>query len=270
MKVMDAFGWMQTKGKLLCNAKLLWSGHSIIATNRLISNKNHGRVWTDANQRKHALEWLQSLWFLQAWSCKAMGCLSGRLSLWAHGQSQPKMKSIHHIVASAAWSFHESNGHIQMDANQRKAALQWSQSLWFLQSHGIFDWWTAIPGVDRASQKPNSVNCSATTALWICNNHHRHVGMDASQRKAAFEQLKSLWPLQSHGVFGQQVAILSRDRAGQKQNLPNALPQPTGGCPMKLIEAFRWMKTKGKQLWSNCNPLGSCKDAGFLSVRLSF
>ena len=82
--------------------------------------------------------------------------------------------------------------------------------------------------------------------------------MDTNKKKAALEELKSLWLLKNHGILGRQAAILSRDRAGQKQNLPNALSPPTGGCPMKFIAAFRWTKTKGKQLWSSCNPMGSC------------
>ena len=79
MKVMDAFGWMQAKGKLLCDAKLLWSGHSVIAANGSISNKNHGHIWTDASQRKHASEWLQSLWLVQ--SCGAFELLAAMLPL---------------------------------------------------------------------------------------------------------------------------------------------------------------------------------------------
>ena len=79
MKAMDAFGWMQTKGELLCNAKLWdfsaagcrsWHGQSqqknkiachIIATNRWTSNRNHGHIPMDARKKKTASEELKSL-----------------------------------------------------------------------------------------------------------------------------------------------------------------------------------------------------------------
>ena len=85
--------------------------------------------------------------------------------------------------------------------------------------------------------------------------------MNASQKKDSFEWFKSLGRLQCCGIF-ERWAVIAPPLTDSQQSLSNTLSQPTGGCPVKFIAAFKLTRTKGRQIWNSCNPMGSCKVVG--------